>query len=417
MIPRLPGGRMGQPLSARILARLMEAELHEVNSHLRDDYRIARLTVTYAAEGACRLCSPQVAATYMVLGLHPDKVWPAIVARQKASLGAKYGRWFDQDGVRLGEAFAPKKPPESVRFAREEQKLKKASGAGLAIPRRFERVESPIMATTVPDYRDSDSSASGKWPRDLMPWFESCDLPDHLRVTMLVLLKPKRSGLNLSTSKVRLAIELGVTRRTAQRRVRRLRDLRVLEEIGEANKYFKGRPDDFRPSFTYRAHPEAVAPRPTWKDFEQMRPTHRRVKVKSATQHRRRRSAIALTSSPLPQPAADAPTPAPSPSAAPVAVPPSNGHRDTRRQPRRLTPREGPKLVAKMAELMRGHTRHQQLDGYAFNLEPDDPRYRAPMSQDKALIAACMTLGITEEDAREHLKLCCWKFDAAEPSS
>ncbi len=116
---------MGQPLSARILARLMEAERHEVNPHYRDDLRIARLTVAYAAEGECRLCSPQVAATYMVLGLHPDKVWPAMVARQKAQWGEAYGRWFDQDGVRLAEVFAPKKPPQSVRFAREEQKLKK----------------------------------------------------------------------------------------------------------------------------------------------------------------------------------------------------------------------------------------------------------------------------------------------------
>lgn len=99
--------------------------------------------------------------------------------------------------------------------------------------------------------------------------------------------------------------------------------------------------------------------------------------------------------------------------AAPVAVP---EHRSTGRIPRKLTPREGPKLVAKMAELMHGVTRVTgegvAASRGAWELQPDDSRYRAPMLQDKALIAACMTLGIPEDAAREHLKLCCWKFES-----
>jgi hypothetical protein len=343
---------------------------------------------------------------------------------RRAKLGSLYGKFWVAPGVRwpnefnaegVWEPLPPKKPAESVRFACEEERLKKASGMGFAVPRRFEHVGNPMASVaTASDYRNSDSSARGKWPRDLRPWFEACDLPDHLIRTMLVLLRPKRSGLQLHTSKVRLAIELGVCRRTAQRRVKRLKDLKVLVEIGEANKYFKNRPHDFRPSFTYQANPDAVAPRPTWQDFEKMRPTHRRLKVKSATQHHRR--VVAISSPPVQEAASAATSPFPRPAdAAPVAGSPAP-RKTLGRAPRRLTSREGPALVAKMAELMRGYTRHKQLDGYAFNLEPDDPRYRAPLSQAKALIAACMTLGITEDDAREHLKLCCWQFEEAEPS-
>jgi len=84
------------------MARLVQAEACEPDPHYRDDLRIARLIVHYAATGEAALCSPHVLASYMVLGLHPDKVWPAIEARRNA-LG-------------VSEEFAggklpPKKPP------------------------------------------------------------------------------------------------------------------------------------------------------------------------------------------------------------------------------------------------------------------------------------------------------------------
>lgn len=68
-----------------------------------------------------------------------------------------------------------------------------------------------------------------------------------------------------------------------------------------------------------------------------------------------------------------------------------------------------------MIELMRGCEGHKQIDGYWVDYlrDPDDPdpRYRAPMTQEKALISACMTLGIPHEAAEEHLKLCRWTFE------
>src|ERR1700728_5278991 len=92
-------------LSRRIIARLVQAEERELDPHFRDDLRIARLTVAYAAHGEAVLCAPNVLASYMALGLHPEKVWPAIQARRKALLGP------------LWEVVAvPKKPPQSVKL-------------------------------------------------------------------------------------------------------------------------------------------------------------------------------------------------------------------------------------------------------------------------------------------------------------
>ena len=89
--------------SGRVLSRLEDAEAHELNPHFRDDYRIAWITVLNAARG---VAEPHVAATYAVLGLHPSKVWPAIIARRKAQLGALYEGFY-------GVGLPPKKPCRS----------------------------------------------------------------------------------------------------------------------------------------------------------------------------------------------------------------------------------------------------------------------------------------------------------------
>jgi len=111
---------LSEGLSRRILARLLDAESEELNPDYRTDYRLARVTVAYAASGEYELCGPYVAASYMLLGLHPDKVWPEIVARRKAQLAGDYSIWYDEaDNLRLGmgPAFvcgaSPKKPVHS----------------------------------------------------------------------------------------------------------------------------------------------------------------------------------------------------------------------------------------------------------------------------------------------------------------
>lgn len=92
------------PFVSRVLDRLVDAEAREPNSHFQDDYRICRIAVANAARGDPL---PFLAATYVVIGLHPDKVWPAVVARRKAMLGPMYADFFP-------EALPPKKPVQSV---------------------------------------------------------------------------------------------------------------------------------------------------------------------------------------------------------------------------------------------------------------------------------------------------------------
>ena len=92
-------------LVAGILRALETAEKNERNPHLCDDYRISWITVVYAHR---ELPDPHVAATYQVLGLHPAKVWTAIIERRKAKLGKFYDAFF-------GENLPPKKPVQSVR--------------------------------------------------------------------------------------------------------------------------------------------------------------------------------------------------------------------------------------------------------------------------------------------------------------
>jgi hypothetical protein len=91
---------MSGRLAQRILFRLEQVEWREPDPHFRDDLRIAWITVLRADRGESL---PHVSATYSVLGLHPDKVWPAIEARRRALLGI--------------ESLPAKKPAQSVRAA------------------------------------------------------------------------------------------------------------------------------------------------------------------------------------------------------------------------------------------------------------------------------------------------------------
>jgi hypothetical protein len=106
-------------LHERVGSRLLEARDQEKQPWFNDDYQIAFLTVSYAQRENLNFCSPHVLATADVLGCHPDKVWPRIVAQRKAKLGKFYSAWYDEnDNPRppeLGE-FAPpvKKPVRSV---------------------------------------------------------------------------------------------------------------------------------------------------------------------------------------------------------------------------------------------------------------------------------------------------------------
>ena len=93
-------------LSERVLTRLEELETQELDPWVRDDLRISWITVLNASRGNQQ---PHVDATYRVLGLHPDKIWPQIVARRSAALG----EWCEEF---WGEHSSPKKPVQSVKL-------------------------------------------------------------------------------------------------------------------------------------------------------------------------------------------------------------------------------------------------------------------------------------------------------------
>lgn len=107
-------------LSERILARLEASEQKESDPWLRDDIRIAWITTLYASQG-----NPQahVDATYRVLGLHPDKVWPAICARRAALLGRQEypTRRASAEVPAAAVQRSPKKPSASERRTRQRK--------------------------------------------------------------------------------------------------------------------------------------------------------------------------------------------------------------------------------------------------------------------------------------------------------
>lgn len=117
------------PITDRIVARLEEAELHEVDPWQRDAIRIARITVLYAAKNESHA---HFWATYQVLGTSPDQVWPSIVAQRKAKLGKAYSQFYDENDLWRGGdlvemAAVPKKPAASVTMDRIRQNARAAT--------------------------------------------------------------------------------------------------------------------------------------------------------------------------------------------------------------------------------------------------------------------------------------------------
>ena len=108
----------GSSVSERVLARLIQAEAHEQDPWMRDDIRIAWIATLYASQGNPQ---PHIDATYRVLGLHPDKVWPAICARRAAILGNDFGLIgadappTSQSASNFVGELSPKKPCAKVR--------------------------------------------------------------------------------------------------------------------------------------------------------------------------------------------------------------------------------------------------------------------------------------------------------------
>jgi hypothetical protein len=141
-------------LWSRVVRRLRTAEATETDPWLRDDIQIARLTVVYAATGEAVCCSPDVLASYEILGLHPEKVWPAIQARRKALLGP-----IDVSGA------PPKKSAQSVKLWPEKISGARTvnSRAGDEAVLREPTISVPMAAPSLAElYPNSDEQSSGK---------------------------------------------------------------------------------------------------------------------------------------------------------------------------------------------------------------------------------------------------------------
>jgi hypothetical protein len=97
-----------QELADRVLIRLEQSEKHEPDPWLQDDVRQSWISLSTFSRGKFPTFQDAfVAASYLMYGVHPDEVWPRIVARRRAMLGASYGDFFP-------DASAPKKPCASV---------------------------------------------------------------------------------------------------------------------------------------------------------------------------------------------------------------------------------------------------------------------------------------------------------------
>jgi hypothetical protein len=145
-----------QPLSQRVLSRLQTQLFRERDPWLHDDIKIACLTVTHAARGDAVCCPPDVLASYEVLGLHPDKVWPAIEARRNA---------LDGDWMLSGAPPVPKKPAQSVKLWCEKTNGARAANSHAGMQQGSPRttISVPMAAPSIAAlYANPQASSSGK---------------------------------------------------------------------------------------------------------------------------------------------------------------------------------------------------------------------------------------------------------------
>ncbi|HZW05351.1 MAG TPA: hypothetical protein VFF58_00455 [Candidatus Nitrosotalea sp.] len=410
---------MPASLSGRVVTRLAQAEACELNPHYCDDLRIARLTVHYAASGEAVLCAPHVLASYIVLGLHPEKVWPAVLARRTA-LGSPV------------EEKAPKKPAQSVPLWCEKTNAARASNSrGGNTLLRDNTIRVPMAAPSIAAlYPNSDAPSSAKKRGftfdEMLAIVEFSGAPHSIRQGTLSALKargrwPNEDGAATGVICVSL---LGMQfhgvccRSTARWRTRRAVKLGFWRELREANSWSDcpkcgtGRSCGTCDKCGYRGRartPEGKANfdefcRPSMYeiDIEKFRsaPRPREIRHFDARTYAEYKQAAKrgehpnVTEMPSRKPVQPDPhPPAPPPAtAAPVKQPAAeHAHRNTGRiepkaaQPK-LTKRECAKLVADVAERMKGTTRWQdRVGGLSGDLDPGDPRYRPKMSFRDAL--------------------------------
>jgi len=138
----------------RILARLVSAEAHEPNAHLKDDYRQAQVALLLAEKGSA---APFVESSYICYGLHPDRVFDAMVRHREALLGPFYNA-AQSSGSQVGSSSLPSlaKPPD----ARD----------GVTLPEQFPSQNFGLIGADAPPTSQSVSKQVGELsPRKITP--------------------------------------------------------------------------------------------------------------------------------------------------------------------------------------------------------------------------------------------------------
>jgi hypothetical protein len=397
----------------RILSRLSAAEAQEPNPWLRDDLCIARLTLAHAARGDAVKCSPHVLASYEVLGLHPEKVWPAIQKRREAL------------GPLEAIGAPPKKPAQSAKLW-----LEKTSGARAVNSRadetllRDNTISVPMAAPSIAAaYRNSDAHESEKSssPFARVDQVRASTLTARHRDLIVAMLHKNRFGDELWMSTESIRVVMGrvcnrrkttgwsahqkprqlhnceyIHRRTVQRLIDEVVSLGILTQVyGDNERVPYGGGKKFRHTATYRLNPDKLVPRKTHDEYVEERD---RGRAKSRQAHREQSERDHHEAQPEPtpirKPAAPAPPLPPAPAAPqPARSKPAAEHRGNERpQQPKLTRRESAKFIADMAVLMKGCEGSVQTrgGGTIFVSPTSNPEYYRPkMSWRDALSEVC----------------------------
>jgi hypothetical protein len=385
-------------LALRVIGRLLQAESREPDPWARDSYAIARLTVASAARGEQH---PHVLATYSFLGLHPDKVWPAIVARRRSMLGQHYDDWYDESGLQRtspDHQLPAKKPPQSVRafelVARRQvvgaegrrDAAPERSDADLKSKRRGFLVPAPLnfgkpaMASPQSAYPNSTARNNAKRavlsPFNRVAQVRASDLPSRLRELLVAFLSKNQFGDELWLSTESLRVIIGkvsaraekISRRTVQYQIDKLVELTVLEEVYPANSWVSYNGETvFRHTATYKLNADKLKSRLSWGEWRQSMPV-------------KKPAARTLQ----PQPVAVEPSPETAAAQTKVSIASSAP---------KLTTRQRKVLVSRIPAFMRGCKGSvRTIEGGTRWIGPEDPEYREPMSKSAAIVEACRSM-------------------------
>lgn len=431
-------------LWARIIARLAQAEACESNLHYRDDLQIAKLTVLYASTGEAVYCTPDVLATYNVLGCHPDKVWSKI-ERQREALG-------DPEKV-LGWKLPPKKPPQSaVGFSHVKLWCENTNGARAVNSRaakafdlgdqtRSVPMAAPSIAALYPNPAGPSSAKKRQFTlEELQHIVRYSGAPVSVRDLTLAALQargpwPKQQGPAtpiICVSIKGMQIEAGVVRSTIQRRIKRARQDQYWNRVRETNSWndcpkcstpresskcgkcnYQGsrkNKGEYSPAFTYELNVERFLAAPRCREIHSVN-WRTYAEYKEAAKRGEHPNVTEMPARPDPEQTPPPKSPAPAKREEPIRKTALHQRESARNQ--KLSKTEAARFVGEMIALMKGQGEapgrtepdpdcnrchgegrvlspaHPGQMNRCWCWSPPDPHYRAPMPQKEAIAELC----------------------------